>query len=131
VSNKAQKKHQKKVARRKKIDKERNQRANKSMRRYSLDVKYEGEWKRGVKTFKTAKEVNKHLDDTNEIRKRGDTEIIEGYVIDLNTMQRVAHIKPYMPLEMAQSMFDVAKDLSLKEDNIEINKEIFDKSVGK
>jgi hypothetical protein len=111
-SSKAQKKkHQKKVARRKKLEKDRNQRANKSMRRYRLDVKYQGNWKT-YKFFKTAKQVNKHLADTEKKRKEG-TEIIEGRVIDLNTDSQVAHIKPSGAV--TQSMIDIARDLSLSD----------------
>jgi hypothetical protein len=105
-SNKAQKRHSKKVARRKKLDKERNQRANRSHRRYRLDVKFEGNWKT-YKFFKTAKQVNKHVEDTEEIRKRGDREIIEGRVVDMNTGGVVVTIPPSLPI--GPSMLEAAK----------------------
>jgi hypothetical protein len=125
-SNKAQKKkHQKKVARRKKLEKDRNQRANKSMRRYRLDVKHQGNWKT-YKFFKTEKQVNKHLADTEKKRREG-TEIIEGRVIDLNTDTQVAHVKPSGGLGI--SMFDAAKDLSVNEEKSKINQEKFDKEL--
>lgn len=126
-SNKAQnKKHKKKVARRKKLDKDRNQRANKSMRRYRLDVLHGGEWKT-YKFFKTAKQINKHLKDTEKQRSEG-TEIIEGRVIDLNTDTQVAHVKPSGGLGL--TMRDAARDLSVNQDKSKINQEKFDKTLG-
>jgi hypothetical protein len=109
-SNKAQKKkHQKKVARRKKLERAKNTRG--SMRRYRLDVKFEGGW-RTYKHFKTLNQVKKHVDDTEKIRQKGDTEIIEGRVIDLNDESILVKIPPYVPLD-GMTMFDIAKqDLS-------------------
>ena len=114
ANNKSQKKkHQKKVARRKRLEKQRNTRG--SMRRYRLDVKYEDGW-RTYKFFKTLNQVKKHVNDTEEIRQKGDTEIIEGRVIDLNDDSVLVKIPPYIPLD-GMTMFDIAKD------NLSSNKE--------
>ena len=111
ASSARKRKEQKKAQRRKRLDKERNQRANRARFRYRLDVKFEGEWKT-VRRFKTTAEVQAHLDETEAIRRRGDTEIIEGRVVDLNSVSGkvVATVAPFMP-EVGPSMEQAARDV--------------------
>lgn len=118
ANNKAQKKkHQKKVARRKRLDKTKNKRG--SFRRFRLDVKLEGVW-RPHKYFKTINQVRKHVDDTEKIRKEGKTEIVAGRVIDLDNNTTIVQIKPFIPL--ALSPFDIARDKDLSSVKEKIDK---------
>jgi len=144
ASNAQRRKEQKKAKRRKRLDKERNQRASRARFRYRLDVKHEGEWKT-AKRFRTQAQTQAHLDETEAIRKRGDTEIIEGRVIDLNTLSEkvVARVKAFMP-ELGPSMEQAARDIrkaaqgaagpagdqGAKQSLLEINRESFKKPVG-
>ena len=147
ASNSQKRRAQKKAKRKKRLDKERNMRANRARFRYRLDVKWEGEWK-AAKRFRTSQEAQKHIDETEAIRKRGDTEIIEGRVIDLNSLtdRVVAQIKPFMP-EMGPSMEQAAKDIQAaieapqgslgpvgdqgpKQEALRINRENFEKGLG-
>ena len=97
-------KEQKRTRRRRRLDKERNLRANRARFRYRLDVMWEGEW-RTAKRFRTAAEAQAHLDETEAIRRRGDTEIVEGRVVDLNSLSGkvVARVMPFH-LEVGPSM---------------------------
>jgi len=102
MASKTQKrKEQKRANRRKRLQKERNMRANGARMRYTLECRMGtgGDW-RPVKRFRDRVEVQKHIDDTNAIRERGDTEIIEGRVLDNNHVFRVvATIPPFVPTE--------------------------------
>ena len=129
MSTKSQKrKQQKKAARRKKLTKERNQRVNQARFRYRLDVKVDGDWKT-AKRFRSHVEVNKHIEETEAIRKRGDTEIIEGRVVDMNSTfgAVVKTIKSYSP--QVTSMLDAAKT-DVREAAEKINAKISEKGVG-
>jgi hypothetical protein len=150
MTSKAQKRREQKRANRKKrLTKERNMRANGARFRYTLECRMSKDhpWK-PMKRFRDAKEIQKHLDETEAIRKRGDTEIIEGRVIDHNQLGRVvATVKPFLP-EIGPSLEDAAKDIKAKVDQMEgikeytgpqggkaaalgINQEIFTNPVGK
>ena len=111
ASNANRRREQKRASRKKRLQKERNQRGSRARFRYRLDVKHEGEWKT-AKRFRSSAEVQGHLDETAAIRKRGDTEIIEGRVIDLNSLSEkvVARVDAYMP-EMGPSMEQAARDI--------------------
>ena len=147
ASNLQKRKAQKKANRKKRLSKERNMRANRARFRYRLDVKWEGEWK-VAKRFRTGTEVQKHLDETEAIRKRGDTEIIEGRVIDLNSWNEkvVATVKPFLP-EVGPSLKEAAKDIEAaierpegclgpvgdqgaKQEALKINRENFEQGLG-
>lgn len=126
MSKMKKRKEQKKADRKKRLAKERNQRANQARFRYRLDIKVDGDWK-SAKRFRTMQEVDAHVDETEEIRKKGDTQIIEGRVMDMNYTfgREVLRIRPFNPcpdLKDAASKIkkaikgvgDAAKDLSSK-----------------
>lgn len=130
MANKAQqRKEQKKSQRKKRLDKERNERASKARFRYRLDVKVGDKW-RAAKRFRTSEEVQSHLDETEAIRKRGDTEIIEGRVLDMNStfQTKVATVKAFCPTLHGPSMIEAAKDVF--EAAGKINEETFEKGLG-
>lgn len=138
MASKSQKRReQKKARRRKRLQKERNQRANRGRFRYRLDVRFEGEW-RTAKRFRTAEEVQAHLDETDAIRKRGDTEIIEGRVVDLRSLSGkvVAEVEPFHPEagpsmeEAAQGCAGPAADQGPRQDILSVAQENFADSVG-
>jgi hypothetical protein len=112
ATNAQKRQQQKKAKRKKRLAKERNMRSNGARMRYTLECRMgkDEPWK-PMKRFRDAKEVQKHLDETEAIRKRGDTEIIEGRVLDHNQLDRVvATVKPYVPVE-GISLEDAAKNI--------------------
>jgi len=69
-------------------------------------VFYEDAW-RTIRRFKNSKEVNAHLEETQAIRLRGDTQIVEGRVIDTRTNTQVAHVEPF-DIEIGPTMAEAA-----------------------
>lgn len=123
MANKTQqRKAQKKSKRKKRLDKERNMRTNGARFRYALECRQSKDhpW-RAMKRFRDAKEVQAHLEETEAIRKRGDSDIIEGRILDHNQLSRVVgHVKSFTK-ECGPSMLDAAKEVlnktkSLKEE---------------
>lgn len=100
MSSKAKKrKEQKRANRRKRLEKDRNQRSNRARFRYRLDVKTDGGDWTVAKRFRTMQEVQVHVDETEEIRRRGDVRILEGRVMDMNYTfgRKVLGIRSYNP----------------------------------
>lgn len=120
MASKAQKrKEQKKVARKKRLERERNQRANRGRFRYILECEMKADQWKPVKSFKDWDGVKRHIEETEAIRKRGDTDIIPGRVLDLNNFNRVvANIKGYTQ-EKGPSMEEAAQD-NLKKSELNI-----------
>ena len=113
ASRRDKRKEQKKTDRRKRLVKERNERSNGSRFRFVLECKMESgkPWK-PVKGFKDMAGVQRHIDETAAIRKRGDTDIIAGRILDLDNFNRViATVAPYS--SETHSMRD-AVDLDVK-----------------
>jgi hypothetical protein len=147
MATKTQKrKEQKKANRKKRLAKERNIRVNGVRFRFMLECRMSTDkpWK-AMKRFRDVKEVNRHLEETEAVRKRGDTDIIEGRVIDHNQLDRVvATVKPFS-FEAGPSMKQASKDIRKAIEGIKdytgpqggraialgINKENFTKPVGK
>jgi hypothetical protein len=100
------KKLQKKTDRRKKIVKERNFLSNLGKAQYRLFVLLEKDW-RLVKKFRTRESVKKYIDEIEVARKRGDTEIIEGKVLDIGG-NIVATILPFTIEKVGPSMAEAA-----------------------
>lgn len=110
MATKAEKRKQKKKAdRRKRLEKEKNMRGNAGRFRYVLECEMKkGQWK-PMKRFKDRDGVQRHIDETEAIRKRGDTDIIPGRVIDLNNFNQIVARIPGYTAELVQTMRDAAK----------------------
>lgn len=91
----------KKAERRKKYEKARNLKANTSRVRYRLDIKMDDGWRIGVMGFQDIDAVNRHIEGAEEMRKRGNVEIAEGFVFEQGSNKLVAHIEPFKPVEPA------------------------------
>jgi hypothetical protein len=103
-----QKKQQKAADRRRKLAKARNVRRNNTPSfRYKLEVKIGGEWCY-AKKFSTPFSVKRHIEEVNELRKRGDVEIVEGRILDVESGRQVAHIDGYTPEEVGPSATEAA-----------------------
>jgi hypothetical protein len=108
VNRSLQKKQQKKVLRRKKLKKARNLEKNKADYRFCLDVLHDGEWQT-AKKWRTEEEVRIHVKDTEAIRMRGDTAIIEGVIRNLKTGRPVHRIPSFTPEEVGPGMEEASK----------------------
>jgi len=134
VASKTQKRREQKNAKRKKrLTKERNLRTNGARFRFTLECRLTKEqpWK-AMKRFRDVKEVNRHLESTEAIRKRGDTDIIEGRVIDNNNFGKVVATVESSMAECGPSLEEAARDISqaIKENPLNIAKEKFEKPLG-
>lgn len=111
------KKQQKKAARKKKARQQRHEnRLEKAKEKFRLDVLHGGGWKPWA-WFASMKEVDEHVRITEEIRQKGDTEIIPGRVIEMATRKIVATIEGFNPDDaVAITLKDAAKDEFKKED---------------
>ncbi len=96
MSNQA-KKAQKKLARRKAFEHQRNMQGNRPKPQYRLDVKMGGGWRMGVMAFMDMERVKQHVAEMEVMRKKGTVEIIEGNVVEIRTGKVVEHIEPFMP----------------------------------
>jgi len=91
---KAQKrKQQKKKAREKRHRKERNVAHNLAPQRWRLDVLYQGSWRVGVRYFRHWSGVEKHEEETEDLRKKG-VEIVAGRIVDMQAGKVVKEISP-------------------------------------
>lgn len=87
------KKQQKKKAREKSHQRERNIAKNLAPQRWRLDVLYQGSWKIGVRVYRQWSGVERHRDETEELRKKG-VEIAAGRVVDLQGGKVAMEIAP-------------------------------------
>lgn len=115
MPTKAQKhKERKRVARRRKLRKARNiRRNNRADLRFRLEVLIgrDHEW-RVVKRWRSEEGVRRHLRETEEVRERADTEIVEGRIIEVKTGREVYHIQPFTPARpVGPTMREAAKDV--------------------
>jgi len=86
-------KQQKKKAREKGRIKRRNVEHNAAPKRWRLDVFYGERWVIGFRHYRKWEQVQAHLAETEELRKKG-IEVIPGRVISLETGQMVKEIEP-------------------------------------
>ena len=86
-------KEKKKKAREKRHKKQRNIAKNLSPHRWRLDVLYQGSWKSGIRQFRHWAGVERHREETEELRKKG-VEIAAGRVVDLETGKVEMEIAP-------------------------------------
>ena len=93
-------KAQKRKAKRKAYEKDRNIAKNQPRERYRLDVLFPEEGWRSVAGFKSMAQVQAYSDEQESIRKKGDTQILEGVIIDIRTNKQVYRIPPFEPSEM-------------------------------
>ena len=84
--------------RQKRISKEHNIRQNEADKRYRLDVKIDGQWRIGVKSFSYMYQVEAHRIDTERRRVKGE-EIVPGQVGDLVTGKIVLKIDGSSPVD--------------------------------
>jgi len=87
------KKIQKKVARRKAHVKCLNIEHNLAPLRFRWDIFHEGTWIEGFKTYRKWAQVQKKLDETEELRKEGH-EIMAGRIIDMVLREVAKEIDP-------------------------------------
>jgi len=89
-------KEQKRVERRRRIQREINvKRNNTSKMRFRLDVELDGKWRKGVMGFKTVATVEGYVKGIEDMRKG--TEVVAGRIVDIHTDRIVAEIKPSKP----------------------------------
>jgi len=137
-SNAQKRKEQKKVARKKRLTKERNVRANGARFRFTLECRLSKNqpWK-PMKRFRDRAEVQAHIDETEALREKGEVDIIEGRIIDNNVgLGRVIATIPASAAKAGPSMLEAARDKLGKaiadrdsEAETKINEENFEKSV--
>jgi len=120
-----QRRDKKRTDRRKRLERERNERHNQPEMRFRLDVMFDGGWK-SAKGFRSESEWRKHVDDVEALRKRGDTEIIRGKVIEIHSGRCVAEVAPYTPAEVGPGMSEAAK--TPKGSLVGVNVDISEKS---
>jgi len=88
---------QKRKARERNIRRETNiRRNNVAHKAYTLTVEVDGEW-RPVMQFSTKDEVKKYVESVEDLRKRGDTEIIRGRITHRVTGRIMAEIESFNP----------------------------------
>ena len=93
-----QKKAAKRKAKRKDYIRDRNVSKNQAHARYRLDVLFPDGWK-SMAGFKSLAQVQAYSDEQETIRKRGDTEILEGVIIDIRTDRQIHRVPPFKPEE--------------------------------
>ncbi len=110
-SNAEKRRAQKKAERKKRLTKERNLRANGARTRYTLECRLSKnqQWK-PMKHFRDQAAVQRHIDETEAIRKRGDTDIIEGRVIDNIGLGRIVARIPGYTVMKGITMNQAAQD---------------------
>ena len=91
-------KAQKRKEKRKQYEWERNVSKNQAKVRFRLDVLFPDPkgWK-SMGGFKSIAQVQAYSDEQEAIRKRGDTQILEGIIIDLRTNKQIHRVPPFMP----------------------------------
>ena len=104
ATNSQKRKQQKQVARKKRLERERNIKHNTKKPKYHLEVHVADQWSK-AKNFYTDAEVTAYTDLTESQRAKGDVEIIAGRIRDVRTGRITWEISPYQP-ETAQ---DAAK----------------------
>ena len=90
----SKKKEQKRKARRKAFEKERNMLKNQPKVRYRLDVLWPEGWKT-MGGFHTMAQVNAYVAQQEEIRARNESDILHGNIFDMATGKVVASVLPY------------------------------------
>ena len=101
-------KQKKQLDRRKKFEKIRNERANSTLPKYRLDVYLNSTWC-SAKFFRTDEKLQEYVEDTEALRKRGDT-IIPGRVVELKTGKVVKFIEGTNSEEVGPSLEEAAKE---------------------
>jgi hypothetical protein len=87
-------KEQKRVERRRRIEHERNVRRNQPPPRYLLYVKMGTTWRPAMK-FATLEAVDQHIASVEDIRKRNASDIVEAFVVDTKTQNRIRYVLPH------------------------------------
>jgi methyltransferase-like protein len=83
---------QKKLERRKKIEHLRNVEQNKPKPKFNLMVKVPGGWREMMK-FYTQAQVNAHIANMEDLRKRNASDIVEAVIVEVKTKKIVAKIE--------------------------------------
>ena len=86
-------KQQKKTAKAKANRKRRNVEHNQAPVKWRLDVYHKDRWVTDFRRFRKWEQVQRHLDETEEARKKG-IEIVQARIISLETGQAVKEIEP-------------------------------------
>ena len=106
----AKTKAQKRKTKRKAYEHDRNIANNQAKARFRLDVNFGekgGGWK-SMAGFKTVAQCEAYRLEQEAIREEGDTEILEGVIIDIRTNKQVARIPPFKP-DTPETLEDVKK----------------------
>jgi len=90
------KKAAKRKAKRKEYIRDRNVTKNQAQSRYRLEVLFADGWK-VMAGFKSVAQVQAYSDEQEVIRKKGDTEILEGVIIDIRSDRQIHRIPPFKP----------------------------------